>query len=672
MMKQALILSGLVFSLLITARYGAAASAGRHPRPVLEDVKALEKPVTYTETKIPLGELVEKAAADTGVKLAATPEVADEPVAVVVQDLPARELLEQLADLLDYQWARRRLRNGGAAGDNEWRYEIWQDLASKQREQALRQAALADSQRRLQEQIARFVEVASLPPAQLHRLIEEYEHWRDHFEHLPFAQRMALGPKEWRGMARPQAAWLIASPVNHSLATLLGRVSPQQWAMLHAGQSLIFSSDPQPGALLLSEEMIHAFRSARPNMDNGWRFGDAAMTQQEQQHQREREAQWAAASGYQVTIRLDSSRFQQHGSLSLQASAVPILNGKPQQPGNFGPPDGTSLGFGAGPVDGSADQVQEQTPEREAALAQDPVIGVRKRFDQPPKPPARRDELEPARRDSVRGMLPDLARIYGVSIIADAYRADRWGIGPVGLEPIALYQLLDRFMGHAYRWDHRGKLVRLRFREWFFARPQEVPLRLVRRWKEIADRRGVLPLEEYVTAATTLNDGQLEQANEIGVPDVFLRLYEARDALRLYAALSPEHREALGHGQLLAVARMTPSQRARFLAALQGMERARQPDQPSSPVSPPAAELRPDASLSLTSEPWVRLLTRRGGTLALVGMQPAPSSPGTAPSPPNAVPQPDAVIRQPMTNLTFHFLDGPDLQTQVTISVAPP
>src|SRR5437660_12473346 len=101
-MKQALTLSGLILSLLIPARYGAAANAGRHPRSVLEDVKVLERPVTYTETKIPLGELVEKAAADTGVKLAATPEVADEPVAVVVKDLPARELLEQLADLLDY------------------------------------------------------------------------------------------------------------------------------------------------------------------------------------------------------------------------------------------------------------------------------------------------------------------------------------------------------------------------------------------------------------------------------------------------------------------------------------------------------------------------------------------------------------------------------------------
>src|SRR5689334_13811674 len=74
--------------------------------PVLEAVPELARPVTYTETKISLGELVRKVAAETGAPLVAARSVADEPVAVAVSDLPARELLEQLAELLDYQWAR--------------------------------------------------------------------------------------------------------------------------------------------------------------------------------------------------------------------------------------------------------------------------------------------------------------------------------------------------------------------------------------------------------------------------------------------------------------------------------------------------------------------------------------------------------------------------------------
>src|SRR5947209_17469876 len=83
-----------------------AAEPEARSRSVLEGLAALEKPVTYTETKIPLGELVQKVAADSGAPLIAAPEVADEPVAVVVKALPARELLEQAAELLDYRWTR--------------------------------------------------------------------------------------------------------------------------------------------------------------------------------------------------------------------------------------------------------------------------------------------------------------------------------------------------------------------------------------------------------------------------------------------------------------------------------------------------------------------------------------------------------------------------------------
>src|SRR5947207_1336574 len=109
------------------------------PASALDGVAALEKPVSYTETKIPLGELVQKVAAETGVTLTAASDVADEPVAVVVKEMPARELLEQVAELLDYRWRRR-------GPEGSWQYEIWQDLAARQREKALREAAPAEAE----------------------------------------------------------------------------------------------------------------------------------------------------------------------------------------------------------------------------------------------------------------------------------------------------------------------------------------------------------------------------------------------------------------------------------------------------------------------------------------------------------------------------------------------
>src|SRR2546423_636072 len=74
--------AGLVTASLTPVLPGLAAEASAGRRPILEGVAALNKPVTYSETKIPLGELVQRLAADTGAPLKAARDVADEPVAV--------------------------------------------------------------------------------------------------------------------------------------------------------------------------------------------------------------------------------------------------------------------------------------------------------------------------------------------------------------------------------------------------------------------------------------------------------------------------------------------------------------------------------------------------------------------------------------------------------------
>src|SRR5260370_41651997 len=96
---------------------------------------------------------------------------------------------------------------------------------------------------------------------------------------------------------------------------------------------------------MLPGEMAGAFRYARPNMDSSWRFGDAEMTRQEQQRQRELEAQWAAASGYRATLYLNSSPPQRDGWPSLDTRAKPLGAGKPTAFSSFEHAEGTSLGF---------------------------------------------------------------------------------------------------------------------------------------------------------------------------------------------------------------------------------------------------------------------------------------------------------------------------------------
>jgi hypothetical protein len=282
-MNRALFLGWIICCTLGLALPGFAADAGQRPKSVLEGVKELEKPVTYTETKIPLGELVQKVAQDTGAPLTASKEVADEPVAVVVKEFSARELLEQLADFLDYQWSRRG-KNG------QWHYEIYQDLAGKQREEALRQSALAAAQQRLGEEVLRFAETAALPPKQLQSMAEQYRRWHETFFKLPPAQRSAGWAKERRQIQRLSVANRLSSPVNRTLALLLGHLTPEQWGLLRQGRPLLFSTNPQPGEVMLPEAMSRAFRAAHPSMDDSWRYGDTEFAEKERQKQRSMEA----------------------------------------------------------------------------------------------------------------------------------------------------------------------------------------------------------------------------------------------------------------------------------------------------------------------------------------------------------------------------------------------
>ena len=77
-MKHRVLLKRWALIAAITTLLPAMARATEdRSRSPLAGVKALAKPVTYTETKIPLGELVQKVAADTGASLSAARDVAD-------------------------------------------------------------------------------------------------------------------------------------------------------------------------------------------------------------------------------------------------------------------------------------------------------------------------------------------------------------------------------------------------------------------------------------------------------------------------------------------------------------------------------------------------------------------------------------------------------------------
>src|SRR5262249_11621547 len=235
------VLLGLAGGLLGGALPGFATAEERRPRTALADVPGLDQRVTYCETKIPLGEFVAKVAADTGIPLTAARDVADEPVAVVVTDFPARELLDGLAELLGYRWRRTPLTGSRLAGSKlqvgesknnlqpanlqpATPFEIWQDLASKQQEEALREELRAQVEQHFQEQLAICRDLAGKSDEEMRRLWLEME---------PRFERLVALPRDqqWTQSETPEGlrdgyVRMLWSPISRSLARLAGRLAP--------------------------------------------------------------------------------------------------------------------------------------------------------------------------------------------------------------------------------------------------------------------------------------------------------------------------------------------------------------------------------------------------------------------------------------------------------------
>jgi hypothetical protein len=265
------------------------------------------------------------------------------------------------------------------------------------------------------------------------------------------------------------------------------------------------------------------------------------------------------------------------------------------------------------------------------------------------------------------------------------------------VEPVPLYRLLELLAGHAYRWDRRGSLVRLRSRTWYMERPREVPLRLVRRWAEFGERLGGLPLEEYVSMATELRDMQLQDLDVLirrGALPVGLRdieeAYSARHGLRLYAALTPSQRDILWAGQPLSLARTSGTQRNQFLAALQGVVDDRDPG-----ADPPLTLSRWEDSRFTVARFRISRVGEQDAAVQFFGQRETgpPAAPAAASPPPSTarpVRSPDSSVpeatrpplrrslvadlpprdRQSFTQVRFAFTEAAEMRSIVLLTIA--
>jgi hypothetical protein len=320
---------------------------------------------------------------------------------------------------------------------------------------------------------------------------------------------------------------------------------------------------------------------------------------------------------------------------------------------------------------GLDDRVLRQAAAPSSGLAapqQDPVVGVRKLFQPRALPGTYHAWPDEDKTWLLRNLLPELARTYDVQFISDAYwtHAAVVEASALAAQPVSLAALLDGpRTEYTHDWDRRDRLIRLRSRTWFLDRPRDVPLRVVQRCRDLIRTRGALPVEEYLSLATTLTDGQLSAFDDVAYQNSPLNdlddLYGARHALRLYASLTAAQRRALSGGALVPAVSLTLPQRQLFRAALQEEGAASMHQEPS-----------PDWTFALSHERIVRIIREQEGSSAITDEPETPhpdagGSPATA-----AAPSRQTAMRFLVTRMEFHFHYGRDEEKGFPLTFAPP
>jgi hypothetical protein len=637
--------------LLASAALGLAAPRPRDPTEALKGVPGLSARVTYSETQIPLGELLQRVSADTHVPLSATRDTADEPVAAIVTGVEARGLLATLAELLDYQWSSREKDGGNLL-------ELGQDLAARAREEELRRDVQAEVESTVAEAVKRAVDMAALPQDEIDRLIAEGERRQQEIEALPEPLRSAVRtlPGERARTERYSTAAALWSPINRTLGKLLGDLRAEDWNTLRSGELVTFSSSPVTGQERLPPGIVQALRAARFQRS---RPGPASppdfAAELAELEVRSREL-WDGASGFQVVVALDSDSGGDRWRLAL--NAYPLQNRSPARGFTSGANGYLHLTSGSNRYYQRL-QGAELTPERAAFLDADPVLGRRSPFLPGPKDGV--GEYYP----QILDYYPAVCRAYGLGIVSDAYSGSVYPGQVAFPAPVPAWTVMDRLTRVHHVWEWRRGLVRVRHRTWFLARRMQVPIRVLRGWIRRVEEAGALSWREVVESRGLLRPKGLrfgvgEIASELqGIP-FDLGVPGPGVAPELVAELNPGQRQLLLRGQPVPFSSLNARQRALFMKPLRraAVYHVRYRLLPTEPLDPDRA------GLSLRVDQVLRTREKQGGKYSFE-VAPAPAG-WTAPPPGGST------NTHLLSRLNFRFDSGAGVSPSEQITIAGP
>ena len=577
---------GLCLAVCLATPGLAAPRADRSGTP---DDPALRTPITLHLGKTPLSEVVAELGRKAGVPLQTSADAADEPAVVWVTNQPARDVMRHLAELFNYRWRRSGTQDAP-------RYELYQDLKSKQEEEALRRADRLRALQGLMAAIRYRAELAGRPARTLLADADLFDDLRKDDRKLPPAAREATFRRpEFALMERTESSWPLremAGSLGRVLARLAASLTPGHWDLLLGGRSLSFSTQETPATLPLSPALARELRAARPTqfppgarLQNSDPEGSRRLEQMTQD-------QWARAEGYRIRVMLDVPTAAGGGAAKLSLWPTTLL------PAGFG----GEQHMNATPLEISGEQPPEADAESAVKPPRDPLLRVARLWDPPVV------KIDPRARTAEwrSELLPRIAETYGANLIADAYRDPRSPL-PTFDRPAErpLYEVLNRYLLPAARWRKEGEIVRVRRRRWYFDRLAEISRPVADRWSAHLRKGKGFTLEGLAGLAATLRDEQLRtfldvmRERGVDIGDEFeFGVFENREILRVYGSLLPPQRRTLRSGGQVAYARMPPVAQRWLQVVLD--RRYREADAPPPAGAPPALLSLPPLTRTVT------------------------------------------------------------------------
>ncbi len=520
---------GWVFCLIMAGAWAGAQS------PDLGQDTRLQKPITVQEPLIPLKQLFQQLSAQLGLTLSAAPDIAEDKVCVLVKERPAHEVLRRLAETLRYEWQRSDTTDG---------YRLYQPNQERVREALLRQALLLARRQLMEPALRALINLARrYSPEELRRMNTEAE------RSDPDQQARLVS--------------LLQNVNLYAAARVMGDFRATEWNRFWQGETLIFSTAPQAGELPLAPSLQqllsewYPFTKAR-SLTHETEAGEGVISL------RMRWDAWRGTLFLHIEYRRRSA--SDRSGASYGATAIPYSLSAADLIGGDNAREKSMTALETNPNNRVwrewANVSERPTPSRRATASPEPF------------------PLPSPIQNSPLAQLIELARRYGLDLYADAYR-----ITQAELSLISRLRLRDETLA-PLRWQlpelfwlhQEGDALMARHKDYFWLRPSEIPEDWLRPLEARKQKQESISLDEWAQFASALNELQIERiaglpltagwsvrtASALKLP----LLVQAVPALRFWASLTPQQKQAALAGKQLYLSQLTPPQRQRFEQAL--------------------------------------------------------------------------------------------------------